>query len=31
MLVSCFHYMGFEDVTSFGEDVLNSGGALPLT
>ncbi|MGK4008731.1 DUF1552 domain-containing protein [Sorangium sp. So ce1036] len=31
MLVSCFHYMGFEDVTSFGEDVLNTGGALPLT
>ncbi|AUX27250.1 hypothetical protein SOCEGT47_078340 [Sorangium cellulosum] len=31
MLVSCFHYMGFEDVTSFGEDALNTGGALPLT
>lgn len=31
MLVSCFNYMGFDDVTSFGEDVLNAGGALPLT
>ncbi|WP_437648497.1 DUF1552 domain-containing protein [Sorangium sp. So ce362] len=31
MLVSCFNYMGFEDVKSFGEDVLNAGGALPLT
>ncbi|KYF57655.1 hypothetical protein BE08_24510 [Sorangium cellulosum] len=31
MLVSCFHYMGFEDMTSFGEDVLNMEGALPLT
>lgn len=31
MLVSCFHYMGFEDVQSFGEEVLNTGGALPLT
>jgi hypothetical protein len=29
MLVSCFHYMGFEDVTSFGDDRLNSGGPLP--
>jgi hypothetical protein len=31
MLVTCFHYMGFEDVTSFGEEALNTGGALPLT
>ncbi|WP_437307193.1 DUF1552 domain-containing protein [Sorangium sp. So ce388] len=31
MLVSCFHYMGFDDMTSFGEGVLNTGGALPLT
>ncbi|WP_437688765.1 DUF1552 domain-containing protein [Sorangium sp. So ce176] len=31
MLVSCFHYMGFEDVKSFGHEILNTGGALPLT
>lgn len=29
MLVSCFHYMGFEDVTSFGDARLNSGGPVP--
>ena len=29
MLVSCFQYMGFGDVTSFGDALLNSGGALP--
>jgi hypothetical protein len=29
MLVSCFHYMGFEDVTSFGDARLNDGGPLP--
>jgi hypothetical protein len=28
MLVSCFHYMGFEDVMSFGDPLLNSGGPL---
>lgn len=28
MLVSCFHYMGFEDVMSFGDPALNSGGPL---
>jgi len=29
MLVSCFHYMGYEDVMSFGDPALNSGGPLP--
>ena len=29
MLVSCFQYMGFTDVTSFGDPLLNSGGPLP--
>jgi hypothetical protein len=29
MLVSCFHYMGFEDVTKFGDDRLNNGAPLP--
>jgi len=29
MLVSCFHYMGYEDVMSFGDPLLNSGGPLP--
>ena len=29
MLVSCFHYMGFTDVTSFGDPRLNSGAPLP--
>jgi hypothetical protein len=29
MLVSCFQYMGFDDVTSFGDPLLNSGGPLP--
>ena len=29
MLVSCFHYMGFQDVMSFGDPALNSGGPLP--
>ena len=29
MLVSCFQYMGFSDVTSFGDPLLNSGGPLP--
>lgn len=29
MLVSCFHYMGFEDVTSFGDERLNGAGPLP--
>ena len=29
MLVSCFQYMGFSDVTSFGDPVLNTGGGLP--
>ncbi len=28
MLVSCFQYMGFEDVKSFGDPLLNSGGPL---
>jgi len=28
MLVSCFHYMGFDDVTSFGDPVLQLKGAL---
>jgi len=28
MLVSCFHYMGFEDVTSFGDPRLQQTGAL---
>ena len=28
MLVSCFHYMGYEDVMSFGDPLLNSGGPL---
>jgi hypothetical protein len=29
MLVSCFHYMGFEDVLKFGDDRLNDGAPLP--
>jgi len=29
MLVSCFQYMGFSDVTSFGDPLLNTGGGLP--
>jgi Protein of unknown function (DUF1552) len=29
MLVSCFHYMGFEDVIKFGDDRLNDGAPLP--
>ncbi|HEX3777724.1 MAG TPA: DUF1552 domain-containing protein [Polyangiaceae bacterium] len=29
MLVSCFQYMGFEDVTSFGDPLLNSNAPLP--
>jgi hypothetical protein len=29
MLVSCFHYMGFEDVMKFGDDRLNDGAPLP--
>ncbi|MEO8906146.1 MAG: DUF1552 domain-containing protein [Polyangiaceae bacterium] len=29
MLVSCFQYMGFEDVKSFGDPALNSGAPLP--
>jgi Protein of unknown function (DUF1552) len=29
MLVSCFHYMGFEDVTKFGDDRLNDAAPLP--
>jgi hypothetical protein len=29
MLVSCFHYMGYEDLMSFGDPALNSGGPLP--
>jgi Protein of unknown function (DUF1552) len=29
MLVSCFQYMGFSDVTSFGDPLLNTGGPLP--
>lgn len=28
MLVSCFHYMGFEDVATFGDPRLASGGPL---
>ncbi|MBX5480576.1 MAG: DUF1552 domain-containing protein [Myxococcaceae bacterium] len=28
MLVSCFHYMGFTDVTTFGYEALASGGPL---
>ena len=29
LLVSCFHYMGFEDVLKFGDDRLNDGAPLP--
>lgn len=29
LLVSCFHYMGFEDVQRFGDDRLNEGAPLP--
>lgn len=29
MLVSCFHYMGYEDVLKFGDDRLNDGAPLP--
>ncbi|HVY28158.1 MAG TPA: DUF1552 domain-containing protein [Polyangiaceae bacterium] len=29
MLVSCFHYMGYEDVMKFGDDRLNDGAPLP--
>ena len=29
MLVSCFQYMGFSDVSSFGDPLLNTGGPLP--
>ena len=29
MLVSCFHYMGYEDVLKFGDDRLNDMGPLP--
>lgn len=29
MLVSCFHYMGFEDVEDFGDPRLFAGGPLP--
>jgi hypothetical protein len=29
MLVSCFQYMGFTDVTKFGDDRLNDGAPLP--
>ncbi len=29
VLVSCFHFMGFEDVTSFGHAPLGGGGPLP--
>ena len=29
MLVSCFQYMGFSDVSSFGDALLNTGGGLP--
>lgn len=29
MLTSCFHYMGFEDVQSFGDPRLSSGGPVP--
>jgi hypothetical protein len=28
LLVSCFHYMGFEDVTTFGDPRMASGGPL---
>jgi hypothetical protein len=28
MLVSCFNYLGFEDVESFGDERLGTGGAL---
>lgn len=31
MLVSCFHYMGYEDVVSFGDDRLNAGPLPGLT
>jgi hypothetical protein len=29
LLVSCFHYMGYEDVMKFGDDRLNDGAPLP--
>ncbi len=29
MLTSCFHYMGFEDVQTFGDPRLSSGGPVP--
>jgi hypothetical protein len=29
MLVSCFHYMGFEDVELFGDERLAAGGPIP--
>lgn len=29
MLVSCFHYMGFEDVEAFGDPRLSEGGPIP--
>lgn len=29
MLTSCFHYMGFEDVQSFGDARLSNGGPVP--
>lgn len=29
MLTSCFHYMGFEDVQSFGDPRLTTGGPVP--
>ena len=29
MLVSCFHYMGYEDVMKWGDDRLNDGAPLP--
>lgn len=29
MLVSCFHYMGFEDIASFGDERLAEGGPVP--
>ena len=28
MLVTCFHYMGFDDVTEFGDERLRSAGSL---
>ena len=28
MLVSCFHFMGFEDVETFGDERLASGGPI---